>query len=99
MSLTVHSTKCFPLIAATIVFTVSQLASLHAQEKSGTAATPAVGSEVETMKPDCPPKTASGEEQKQHAPTKALSKEVPTMTASGECPDESTSTKAETQKK
>lgn len=65
--------------------------ALQAQQpppvKPGTEATDAVGSKVETMKPDCEPKTATGERQQQHPPTAGLSEKVPTMTAQADCPD------------
>ena len=81
-------------VAAFLPFT-----ALHAQQQPppvapGTEATDAMGSKVETMKPECEPKTTTGERQQQHPPTAGLSEKVPTMTAQADCPPDSTQPKA-----
>jgi hypothetical protein len=60
----------------------------------GNDATNNVGSKVETMKPDCAPKTETGDKQKQHPPTDAMNKAVPPMNPT-DCPadDAATGTK------
>ncbi|WP_088344964.1 MULTISPECIES: hypothetical protein [Rhodomicrobium] len=76
-----------PLLALAIA---ALPASLKAQQppplQPGTEATEAVGSQVQPMKPDCPPATEAGDRQKQHPPTAGLSEKVPTMTPPGDCP-------------
>ena len=79
-------------------FAVLPLASQAQQKdppvKPGNEATGAVGSKVEQMKADCPPKTEAGDKQKQHPPTQAMNKNVPPMNP-GDCPadDAATGTK------
>ena len=76
-------------------FAVLPLKPLQAQQvKTGTNPTDAVGSKVEAMKPDCAPKTMSGNKQKEHPPTAVMDKNVPPMHP-GDCPadDAATGTK------
>jgi hypothetical protein len=67
------------LMFAVASFSVLPLASQAQQAQPGTEATPAVGTQVPAMKPDCAPKTMAGNEQKQHPPTDAMNKAVPPM--------------------
>ena len=68
------------------------LAAAQAQQaKPGAEATGAMGSQVEPMKPNCPPKTEAGDKQQQHAPTDAMNKAVPPMNPQ-DCPAEDAQT-------
>jgi hypothetical protein len=86
-----HASRSGLRVMAFIIGTLAaaSTASSQSQQKApGTEATPAMGDQVKQMKPDCPPKTAQGDKQKEHPPTQAMDKQVPTMTAEGGCPDE-----------
>lgn len=72
-------------IASLAIVPAASLQAQQDQPKSGTEATPAVGSQVAPMKPGCPPATEAGDKQKQHPPTEAMNKAVPPMKA-GDCP-------------
>jgi hypothetical protein len=80
------SASTFAACLAAATLALSPIGAVQAQQP-GTEATGAMGSKVDQMKPDCPTTTASGEKQREHAPTAAMDKQVPTMTADGECPD------------
>jgi hypothetical protein len=64
---------------------MAQQAPQAQQVTPGTDPTNAVGSKVEAMKPDCAPKTMSGNKQKEHPPTQAMNQNVPPMHP-GDCP-------------
>lgn len=78
------------LMLAAASIAVFPFASLQAQTeqgqgKVGTEATPAMGSQVAPMKPDCASSTAGGDKKVEHAPTAAMSKNVPPMNPQ-DCP-------------
>jgi hypothetical protein len=82
----VSSSNTLAAILAVTSFAVLPLMAQQAQQvQPGTDATDAVGSKVEAMKPDCAPKTISGNKQKEHPPTQAMDQNVPPM-HSGDCP-------------
>jgi hypothetical protein len=87
-----HASRTGLRVMALVIGTLAAASTASSQSQQqpapGTEATPAVGSQVQQMKPDCPPKTAQGDKQKEHPPTQAMDKQVPTMTAEGGCPDE-----------